>query len=145
MKTFLPDTSCLVAAVCSWHERHDVVAREVLRRLRGRQEMVLAAHALVETYSVLTRLPSPRRIAPADALAVLRGSFIAHGRIVALDADDTDRLLGEMAAAGVAGGRAYDAVIAASAGKAGVTSLLTLNPRDFEDLVASGVEIVVPG
>ena len=46
------DTSVLVAGFASWHESH-AAAREALRCAR------VVAHSLVETYSVLTRLPPP--------------------------------------------------------------------------------------
>ena len=59
MRRFLPDTSCLVAAVCWWHENHAATAQELARRARPREEMVMAAPALVEAYAVLTRLPPP--------------------------------------------------------------------------------------
>src|SRR5439155_4456381 len=63
-----PDTSCLVAAVCAWHEHHAAAAREIERRLAAGEPMIVAAPALVESYAVLTRLPPPHRLRPADAL-----------------------------------------------------------------------------
>ena len=53
---FLPDTSCLVAAVCSWHEHHQATSAELSRRVEHGEVLVLAAPALVEAYAVLTRL-----------------------------------------------------------------------------------------
>src|SRR2546422_3207638 len=38
----------------------------------GVQTCALPISALIEAYSVLTRLPAPYRLAPADAFAVLR-------------------------------------------------------------------------
>ena len=40
MTRFVPDTSCLVAAVCSWHEHHEATAEELARRSKRREEMV---------------------------------------------------------------------------------------------------------
>src|SRR6184192_3362205 len=61
---FLLDTSCLVAAVCSWHMHHEATAAEISRRLSRGEEPVMAAPALVEAYAVLTRLPAPHRLLP---------------------------------------------------------------------------------
>src|SRR5437867_6501050 len=46
--SFLPDTSCMIAAVCSWHEHHESAANEIERRLTRREKMIVAAPALVE-------------------------------------------------------------------------------------------------
>ena len=43
-------------------------AGAIERRLDGGEHMSLAAHALTEAYSVLTRFPAPHRLAPADAV-----------------------------------------------------------------------------
>ena len=56
-----PDTSVPVAAFALWHEHHGVARRA----LNGAQ---LIAHSILETYSVLTRLPPPHRV-PARVAA----------------------------------------------------------------------------
>jgi predicted nucleic acid-binding protein len=126
------DSSCMVAAVCSWHERHAVVAAEIERRLAARGRLAIPAHALVEAYAVLTRLPPPHRIAPADAWALLTANFVEPATLVALEGPAHAALLARLAAAGTGGGRTYDALIAGQAAAAGVGVLLTLNPRHFE-------------
>jgi len=60
---------------------------------------------------VLTRLPAPYRLAPADALAVLEGNFLEAARIVALDADGYRSVLRRAGREGISGGRTYDALI----------------------------------
>jgi len=71
--------------------------------------MATAAHALAESYAVLTRLPAPHRLSPADALAVLEGSFLGSALIVALNADGYRAVLRRSGKEGIAGGRTYDA------------------------------------
>jgi len=122
----------MVAAVCSWHERHAVVAAEIERRLAARGRLAIPAHALVEAYAVLTRLPAPHRIAPADAWALLSANFVEPARVVALGGPAHATLLARLAAVGTGGGRTYDALIARQAATAGADILLTLNPRHFE-------------
>ena len=58
MASFLPDTSCMVAAICSWHQHYERAAGAIESRLDRRERMIVAAPALIETYSVLTRLPA---------------------------------------------------------------------------------------
>ena len=135
----------MVAAVCGWHEHHVSAREEIERRLRRTEAMIVAAPALVEAYSVLTRLPPPHRLAPADAVAVLDASFMRAARIVTLNGGAYRRLLREAPASGIAGGRVYDAVIAACVLTARETALLTFNAAHFRLFEASGLEVVVPG
>jgi predicted nucleic acid-binding protein len=107
--------------------------------------MLLAAPALVESYAVLTRLPPPHRVSPVDALALLEGGFMDTGRTVALEADAYRTLLRTAPELGVAGGRTYDAVIAACAVAGPADTLLTFNAAHFASLSAGSVQIVVPG
>ena len=133
----------MVAAVCSWHEHHTAATAEIEQRLRRGERMAIAAHALVESYSVLTRLPSPHRLAPADAWALVNANFVTSATVVALSSAAHMHLLEGLAAAGIGGGRTYDAVIAAAARHAKVGALLTFNPRHF-DPPPEGVAIVQP-
>lgn len=143
--TFFVDTSCIIAAVCAWHTHHAPAADAIDRRLGARQLLATAAHALAEAYAVLTRIPAPHRLAPADALALLEGNFIDGARIVALDVNGYRSLLRRAGRDGISGGRTYDAVIAECALKARAATLLTFNSRHFADLEAAGVRVVVPG
>jgi predicted nucleic acid-binding protein len=142
VRRFLPDTSCLVAAVCSWHEHHSATVEELARRARQREEIVMAAPAMIETYSVLTRLPPPYRLRPADALAVMEGSW-SHVEVAALAGTEIWPLLRGLPEAGIAGGSTYDAVVAACARKARVDVILTWNVAHFER-VAEGIEVRAP-
>ena len=101
------DTSVVVAAFASWHEGH-AAARRVLAA-----GPTLPAHVLLETYSVLTRLPPPHR-APAPIVA----EFLARsfpGAPLALPARAHVKLIEDAARAGLAGGAIHDALIAATA------------------------------
>lgn len=142
MTRFLPDTGCLVAAACAWHEHHAETAAELARRASRGEKPVLAAPVLVEAYAVLTRLPPPYRLRPSDALAVIEGSW-SRADVVALSGAEMWKLLRGMPAAGVAGGRSYDALIAACARKAKADVILTWNLRDFE-AVADRIEVAAP-
>jgi predicted nucleic acid-binding protein len=134
----------MIATVCAWHEKHNQAAVEVQRRLDGRQQMVVAAPALVEAYSVLTRLPPPHRLSANDALTLLETNFIKGAKIVALDDKSYASLLTQAPDAGIIGGRIYDAVIAMCAIKAKARALLTLNPANFT-FAQKQIDVLVPG
>jgi predicted nucleic acid-binding protein len=143
MTRFVPDTSCLVAAVCSWREHHAATAEELARRSKRREQMVMAAPALDEAYAVLTRLPPPYRLRPQDALAVMVGNW-GETEVAAMTGADTWPFLEALPGIGIAGGSTYDAQIAACARKARADVILTWNVRDFER-VAEGLEVASPG
>jgi predicted nucleic acid-binding protein len=114
------DTSVVVAAFASWHEGHEAALRALRRGVR------LPAQVLVESYSVLTRLPPPHR-----AAAPVVESFLAErfpGAPLALPGSEYRALLRAMAAAQVTGGAIYDALIAATA-KHWAAPLLTRDRR----------------
>lgn len=142
--TFFVDTSCIVAAVCAWHKHHPQAAAEIEHRLAARGRLATAAHVLAEAYAVMTRFPAPHRLSPADALALLERNFIDNARVVALDANGYRSLLRRAATEGVAGGRIYDAVIAACALQVRAAVLLTFNAAHFVSLEAAGIRVVVP-
>ncbi|MDH4078826.1 MAG: PIN domain-containing protein [Nitrospira sp.] len=144
MGSFLPDTSVMVATVCTWHEHHERAITEMERRLTERESLVIATPALIETYAVLTRLPPPHRLSPRDALALIETNFLTEGTLEGLDNKAFRPLLREAADHDIAGGRTYDWVIAACARTARVKTLLTFNTRDFLSFRLDGIEIRIP-
>jgi predicted nucleic acid-binding protein len=140
---FAVDTSCMVAAVCGWHVHHAAAAAAIELRLERRERMHAPAPALVEAYAVLTRLPPPHRMSPADAWAVLSANFVDNATVDAIDANSYVTLLRSGVQAGVAGGKTYDVVIGECARMSGASVLLTFNRRHFEP-APHGVAVVVP-
>lgn len=100
------DTSVLVPALLSWHPDHER-ARDAVRGVT-----VVPSHVLFECYSVLTRLPAPHRVAGKDAAAAV-GAL--PWSAVTLPARNQIRVIALIGAAGVTGGAAYDALVAATA------------------------------
>jgi len=140
---FAVDTSCMIAAVCGWHERHVAALTAIERRLDEGERMAVPAHALIETYAVLTRLPAPHRLSPADAWTLVDENFIESAIVVALTAKTYPALLRRVVKRAVAGGRTYDAVIAECARQAKAEALLTFNLRHF-DPPPDGMTVVDP-
>jgi predicted nucleic acid-binding protein len=141
---FLPDTSRMIAAVCSWHEYHEAAANEIERRLAGREKMIVAAPALVEAYAVLTRLPPPHGYLQRRLWRLLEKTFLESATVVALNAKSYTSLLLRAAKNGVAGGRTYDAVIGTCAEQGKASTVLTFNAGDFTGL-GKDFAVVIPG
>jgi predicted nucleic acid-binding protein len=139
------DSSIILAGLLAWHEAHDRAFRALVQaRANEDAALVVPAPALVEAYAVMTRLPAPHRLAPADAIALLSGSFEGRSTVVSLSGTETWRFLHAAADHEIAGGRGYDALILQCARKARATTLLTLDRRDFSRLDPGGIRIVVP-
>lgn len=115
-----PDTSVLVAGFATWHEGHASAARVLNRGVS------LVAHTVLETYSVLTRLPPPHRVAPGAIHAYL--ASITSAEFLTLDARAHRDLIADLVAHNIVGGAAYDALVGSTANAAGAT-LLTRDHR----------------
>jgi hypothetical protein len=96
----------------------------------------LPAHALVEAYGVLTRLPSGFAVPARSAAGVLGDRF--HGEPLRLSDRDRGGLLETLAGAGVFGGASYDGLVALEAHAHGQT-LVTLDQRAQETYRRLGV------
>jgi predicted nucleic acid-binding protein len=105
--------------------------------------MIVAAPALIEAYSVLTRLPAPHRLSPADASSLIELNFVRTVKVVTLGPEDYASILRGAPAAGISGGRIYDAIIAACAHRGNAQELLTLNESHFRSLARPGLAVVV--
>jgi predicted nucleic acid-binding protein len=138
----LPDTSILVAAFCAWHEHHET-ALKALTIAVERESLVIAVPVLIETYAVLTRLPSPHRLAPQSAAQMIH-SNLQSSELVALQARGCWKMLGDFSKREVSGGLTYDAVVVACATQARARALLTLNRRDFVRIVPEEIVIECP-
>jgi predicted nucleic acid-binding protein len=142
---FLVDTSVLVAVLCSWHEQHTTAVGDLERWLAAGATMVVAGPTLIEAYAVLTRLPAPYRLAAADAHTLITANFVHQQEVVTLPAAGYVELLDRLVAADIAGGQAYDAVVAECARQTRVDALITFNPWHFTSVPAQSLTIAVPG
>lgn len=130
------DASVVVPAFATWHEAH----RSAIQALDGAP--LLPAHAGLEAYSVLTRLPSPYRALPSDVHAFLQAEFPAPW--LALPGSDVAALVRRLVAAGITGGATYDALIGLTAKHAGA-SLMTRDHRALAVYERLGVEVELLG
>ncbi len=103
----LLDTSAAIAFLVADHEHHLATFEALAHRDLG-----LSGHAAFETFSVLTRLPTPARLTPAAAHRLLTTNF-EHSRF--LSPRRATALLRSLAEQGLAGGAVYDALVGAAA------------------------------
>lgn len=131
----------MVAAISPWHLQNQPARAAIDEQRDLGRVLAIPAPALVETYSVLTRLPLPHRLAPDVAWHLIEENYLRGGRIVSLNADSYLRVVRAAARDGHTGGRVYDLVIAACARDCRATALLTFNAQHF-DPPPEGVEII---
>lgn len=123
------DTSAALAFVDAENPCHEQVWDLAVTRTRG-----LSGHAGFEFFSVLTRLPLPKRLHSADALRLMRNEFPGNRF---LPDSDQDSLIEEFARVGVVGGMVYDGLVGACARHHGLL-LLTCDRRAEETYRALG-------
>jgi predicted nucleic acid-binding protein len=114
------DTSVVVAAFASWHENHEAARRALDRGLQ------LIEHCAIETYSVLTRLPPPHRTSGEIVRDFLMARF--PGPWLRMNEKNYQAFVLGLSEHAVAGGAAYDALVAATAANCN-TELITCDRR----------------
>ena len=124
------DTSIIVAAFASWHDQHI----PALSALAG--EPVVPSHVLLETYSVLTRLPSPHRVPSGIVMTYLE--MMLPKRIISPSPAAIAALPRRCHEAGLSGGATYDAVVGTTCLEHNA-ELLTLDRRSLRNHQALGV------
>lgn len=131
------DTSVCVPALIGWHEHHEA-CRSAAAGARA------PAHVLIESFSVLTRLPSPHRLDGDVARRLLAGRFAA-GDILTASASLQRSVLQQLADLGVEGGAVYDGLVALTARQHAET-LLTRDRRAVRtyDLLQVEYELIEP-
>ena len=103
-----------------------------------------AWHCCLDLYSVATRLPAEFRVTPADAITLLQEEVVARMTVVDLPSRDRRPFLRAAAHDGIAGGRIYDAHIAAVARAAGPKVIVTDNRRHFLATLRHGIRVETP-
>ncbi len=128
------DTSVVVPLLVKTHSAHEPVKRW----LSGRTALV-AGHALAESFAVLTRLPGDLRLTPADAARLLNVRLPGRLTLRPETAADLPTLLARL---DIAGGAAYDALVALAALEHDAV-LATRDARAKDTYERVGVAVVV--
>ena len=130
------DTSVAVPLLVQTHAAHDEVVE-----WWGGKEVALSGHALVETYSVLTRLPAGVRVEPADAARLLGDRFAPP---MLLGSEVAGRVTDVLSGLGIAGGAVYDGLVALAALE-NEADLATRDLRAVATYETMGVRVVIAG
>lgn len=126
------DSSVAVAAFGEWHELNEAAAEVV------GEGVVIPAHALLETYSVLTGLPLPHR-APAEIVdRWIEDRFPSV--LAPPNVEGHRELVRSLARAGRIGGAVYDALVALTTRDARAT-LVTADRRAMPVYELVGVDV----
>lgn len=125
------DTSLLVATAIANHPHHNQAFAAFRQVTGGRHVGVVAAHALAETYSILTRFPVSPMIHPSEALRFINTTVIQHCEVISLRVNDYASLIESFANNGIRGGAIYDGIQVYSAEKANCDRIYTFNILDF--------------
>jgi predicted nucleic acid-binding protein len=125
----LLDTSAAIALVDPDHEFHSAVRAAV-----GNARLGLAGHAQFETFSVLTRLPPPKRLSAANAARLIKTEFPGSRFLSPLA---QAALLTEFATSGIVGDSIYDGLVAATAREHNL-ALITCDARARSTYAALG-------
>jgi predicted nucleic acid-binding protein len=133
----------MVAAISPWHLQNQPARVAIDEQRDLGRTIAIPAPALAETYSVLTRLPLPHRLAPDIAWQLIEENYLRDGQLVSLSADGYLRVVRRAARDGHTGGRIHDLVIAECARDCHAKALLTFNSKNF-DPPPEGIEIIDP-
>jgi hypothetical protein len=109
-----------VAALAGWHRGHE-------QARHAASDAVIPAHARLETFSVLTRMPPPYRLLPAVA-ADLLARWFPPKEILVPSSRLSQTMVERCREGGIAGVAVYDALVGLTAAEAEVT-LLTRDER----------------
>lgn len=129
---FVLDTSAALALAVEDNPLNDMVHSACNGLSLG-----LAGHALVETYSVLTRLPGANRLSPRAAELFISREFPYS---IALSPSATLQTVRVFAEAGIAGGSVYDGLVGLAAREAGIP-LMTCDRRALATYTALKVDV----
>jgi len=132
--TVAVDTSVAIPLLVRSHRQHEAVVQ-----WWAGQQLALSGHALVETYSVLTRLPGDARLAASDAARLLAARFPSP---LVLSSARARRLPDTLSRLGIVGGGVYDAMVALAAKEHDVP-LATRDGRARGTYEAVGLQIIV--
>jgi predicted nucleic acid-binding protein len=130
------DTTVLVAALDGGHPHHAPCIGLLAALKAGAAHCAL--HSYAELYAVMSGKPGKPRLRPADVDAMVERIDQVFTPIL-LTRREYRQVIRECALRGVAGGRLYDALIAACALKCDADNIYTLNETDFKAVLPATV------
>ena len=106
---YLFDSSVLVASILEAHPFHDVCLPWLQKAKRNEIGYTVAAHSLLEVYSVMTRTPFDPPLTPSIAEQLIDKNIKQSATIIALTANEYKSIVTDFSKQGIKGGLVYDA------------------------------------
>jgi predicted nucleic acid-binding protein len=106
-------------------------------------DFVIAEHAILEAFSVLSHPPAPIGIRPLDAQRALMDRF-GKIRVAPIRNGLAWETIQHTLSRGHWGGRVYDAIIALAVFEAGASVILTWDVSDYLSIAPAGLEVRKP-
>jgi predicted nucleic acid-binding protein len=128
------DSNVIIAALVQSHSHHVPALSSLVSVQKRANEGFLSAHALAESYVLLSRALYPDFVSTSEAWNAISTNILPFFSIVTLTAQDYQRLLERSASKGIAGAKAYDALHIHAAIKAKCDRLFTFNVKHFRQL-----------
>lgn len=128
------DTSVLVASSLKTHPHHKA-AVAILASVRDRSNRgYISSHALAETFSVLSRMPTTPKLTAEDVLQILENNILPHFTLVAVGAEEYPQMIRDFVQGGFSGGAIYDFVHLRAASKINLDLIQTFNAAEWRHL-----------
>lgn len=132
------DASVLVAALVQSEPHH-----RACTALLDKPGMCVYAHSLVETFNTLTGGRSGYRIPAGQVAELIEGSLLPYLEVISLSPKEIFAAVQEAQPRGVRGAAIFDYLHLASARKAKVRRLYTLDVSDFQSFHRPGDPAIV--
>ena len=144
MNSIFLDTSVLIPAFIESHPNHRICGVLMKKILSDKLKGVTSSHAVLEFYSVLTKLPLKPRVLSNTASEIIETNIYPHFKIVSLSESEYSTVIAKGARHNIAGGSIYDLLHCEAAEKAKVKTLLTYNIKDFRNFFFSSLKFLSP-
>jgi predicted nucleic acid-binding protein len=125
------DTSILVSAQVVRHPHHVRAVQWLERSKAGKVTLAVCAHALAETFSVLSRMRAEPRMTPSQAEILIQREVVDQYQVLPVGLNESRKAIALTVAKGRSGGAVHDALHVVTAQLAGADRVWTFNLRDF--------------
>lgn len=138
------DTSVLIPAFAESHPNHKECFSILEKSIDKKMEVVTSSHALLEFYSVFSRLPLKTRISPLEIKEIIEKNIYPNFKIIPLEEKDYKEVISQVSSLGLSGGIVYDLFHYISARKAKANTILTYNEKDFQKINFEKIHVLLP-
>ena len=138
------DTSVLIPAFAESHPNHKECFSLLEKVFDKKMEAVTSSHALLEFYSVFSKLPLKTRISPLEIQEIIEKNIYSNFKIILAEEKDYKEVISQITSLGLSGGIVYDLFHYICARKAKVNTILTYNERDFQKINFEKISVLLP-